>query len=105
MTRTNHSMLAFVIAGLGLVAPACTTEATNVTPEDEPPAGNTTGGEDTTYDHDNESYSPWEYLDRLVQEGPARYTSKVHSCPKVRYATLGTVLRSLGVNMAATDQV
>mgnify|MGYP006146334751 CR=1 FL=1 len=38
-------------------------------------------------------------LDRLQQEGPPSFTSRMHSCPKVRVRTLGNVLTSLGVNM------
>ncbi len=100
MKRTAHSMLLLAFAA----AAGCTTEAIDTSDGEEVvPPTSTTGGVDTTYDHDNAGYSPWEYIERLQQEGPPRYTSKVHSCPKVRYQTLGTILGSLGVNMAATD--
>ena len=46
--------------------------------------------------------SGWELLDRLQQEGPPTYTSRVHSCSKVRYRTFGTLLAQLGVNTAST---
>src|SRR5262249_22994971 len=36
------------------------------------------------------------------QDGPPRYTSRVHGCAKLRYATLGNVLASRGVDLAAT---
>jgi hypothetical protein len=42
-------------------------------------------------------------LDRIEREGPPRFTSRVHSCSKVRYRTLGNMLASRGVNLAATD--
>jgi hypothetical protein len=45
---------------------------------------------------------PWADLDRLQREGPPRYASRVHSCPKVRYATLGNLMTSRGVDLAAT---
>ncbi|MFT3698860.1 MAG: hypothetical protein QM831_37280 [Kofleriaceae bacterium] len=45
---------------------------------------------------------PWPQLDRTEREGPPRYYSRVHSCPKIRYNTLGHVLASRGVNVAAT---
>ncbi|HEV7558298.1 MAG TPA: hypothetical protein VGO00_22670 [Kofleriaceae bacterium] len=45
---------------------------------------------------------PWPVLDRIEREGPPRYTSRVHSCAKMRYLTLGNVLASRGVNLAGT---
>lgn len=100
MTRSGCN-ITILVASLGLAA--CTAED----PIDDtttPPPGSTTGSEDNTFDHMNDGISPWELLDRLTKEGPPRYTSRVHSCPKVRYATFGNVLRSLGVDVAnATD--
>jgi hypothetical protein len=48
---------------------------------------------------------PWPVLDRVQREGPPRYASRVHSCSKLRYRTLGNVLVSRGVDLAATDPV
>jgi hypothetical protein len=62
-------------------------------------SGGTSGNEDTTYDHDNSGFDPFQLIDRLQQIGPPRYSSRVHSCPKVRYDTIGRVLTSLGVNV------
>jgi hypothetical protein len=45
---------------------------------------------------------PWPVLDRIEREGPPRYTSRVHSCSKMRYLTLGNVLASRGVNLGDT---
>lgn len=45
---------------------------------------------------------PWPQLDRQDREGPPRYYSRVHSCPKLRYSTLGHVLASRGVNITST---
>lgn len=67
--------------------------------ETAPPPGSTSGNQDTTYDHENDGLTPWEIIDRLQKEGPPKYTSRVHSCPKVRVRTLGNVLASLGVNV------
>lgn len=86
--------LTIVVASLGLSACAVDSSGDGTA---VPPEGSTSGGEANTFDHDNNGISPWELLDRLTKEGPPRYTSHVHSCPKVRYATLGNVLRSLGV--------
>lgn len=93
--------LTILVASLGLAAGACTTESTDPG-TNTPPPGSTSGGEENTFDHMNDGISPWELVDRLTKEGPPRYTSRVHSCPKVRYRTFGAVLASLGVNPAAT---
>jgi hypothetical protein len=93
MNRAIHFTL--LVASLGL-ASACT-ESSIDSGNDPQPTGSTTGGEDTTFDHENDGIDPWTLLDRLEKEGPPKYTSHVHSCAKVRYATLGRVLTSLGV--------
>jgi hypothetical protein len=48
---------------------------------------------------------PFAELDRLQREGPPRYASRVHSCPKMRYVTLGNLLASRGVDLAATGEL
>jgi hypothetical protein len=96
MTRFGYTL---AILASTVLASACTDD---VPTENTPPPGSTSGNEETTFDHDNDSISPWELLDRLTKEGPPRYTSRVHSCSKVRYKTLGNILESLGVNTANT---
>ena len=96
MTRFGYTL---AILASTVLASACTDD---VPTENTPPPGSTSGNEDTTFDHDNDYISPWELLDRLTKEGPPRYTSHVHSCAKVRYRTLGTVLTQNGVNTANT---
>ncbi|HLL25794.1 MAG TPA: hypothetical protein VK427_26835 [Kofleriaceae bacterium] len=98
MTNFGFKMT-ILVASFGAVA--CSTDVDDE-PNTAPPTSGTSGNEETTYDHENDGYSPWELIDRLAKEGPPRYTSKVHSCAKVRYATLGNVLRSVGVNTAST---
>ena len=95
MTRSGY-MLAILASTV--MASACTGELES--DDNTPPPGSTSGNQNTTFDHDNNQISPWELLDRLNREGPPRYTSHVHSCPKVRYATLGKVLTDLGINVA-----
>jgi hypothetical protein len=69
-----------------------------------PPAGATTGRDGTTFDHDNNGLSVWDMIDRRGKQGPASFRSRVHSCRKLRYATLGRVLTSVGVDLtSATD--
>jgi hypothetical protein len=102
MTRITTTMFALALGLLG----ACETEATGeLDPQDQPGTQETTSGEGETYSHDNSGYSPWEYIERLKIEGPPKYTSRVHSCSKVRYETLGNVLRSLGVDMGAQGEL
>jgi hypothetical protein len=49
------------------------------------------------------NFDPWPTVDTLERQGPPRYTSRVHSCAKMRYATLGNVLESRGISLAQTD--
>jgi hypothetical protein len=99
MSRIGYTL---AILASSVLASACTDD---LTPQNTPPAGSTSGDESTTFDHDNSGISPWELLDRLTQEGPPRYTSHMHSCAKVRYKTLGNVLTSLGINAANATQL
>jgi hypothetical protein len=97
---TRLTLLTILVASFGA---ACTDNPGPTEPTDDlPPEGSTTGSPDQTFDHDNDGFDPWEVIDRLTREGPARYTSRVHSCPKIRYKTLGNVLRSFGINTADT---
>lgn len=93
MKRFGYTL---AILASSVLASACTDETE---PVNAPPPGGTSGDETTTFDHDNSGISPWELLDRLQQEGPPTYTSRMHSCSKVRYATFGNILRSLNVTI------
>ena len=95
MTRFTHT-LTILVASLG--AAACT-GSVEETPTDDPVPGSTTGGTDTTFDHENDGISPWDVIDRLTKEGPATFSSHMHGCAKVRYSNLGGVLADLGVNV------
>jgi hypothetical protein len=100
MTKLGFKMT-ILVASFGAVA--CSTDVDDETTDtNQPPSGSTSGSEESTFDHMNDGYSPWELIDRLAKEGPPKYTSRVHACPKVRFATLGNVLRSVGVNTANT---
>jgi len=48
---------------------------------------------------------PFDELERIQRDGPPRYTSRIHGCAKMRYQTLGNVLASRGVDLAATDEL
>ena len=96
MTKIGNT-LTILVASLGV---ACGGGLDDTTDDDTSPPGSTAGGEDTTFDHDNSGFNPFDLIDRLAKQGPPRFTARVHSCPKVRYRTMGNVLASLGVNPA-----
>lgn len=91
-----------LISLLVTTAAACSDSLDGTGGPTTPPPGSTSGDQTTTFDHDNDGISPWDLVDRLQKEGPPKYTSHVHSCPKVRVATLGNVLASVGVNVNNT---
>jgi hypothetical protein len=96
--RSGSILLILAGASLGVV-----TCSDGIDPPDGggPPAGTTSGRDGNTFDHDRDGTSLGDLLERIDDEGPARFTSRVHSCAKVRYATLGNVLASLGVDLAS----
>ncbi|HEU0031524.1 MAG TPA: hypothetical protein VFQ53_12885 [Kofleriaceae bacterium] len=100
MNRIAYT-LTFLVASLGVTA--CTGGVDDTAPAPDP--GGTAGGEDNTFDHDNSGFNPFDLIDRLAKQGPPRYTSRVHSCPKVRYDTLGRVLTSVGINANNTTNL
>ena len=71
----------------------------------EPPGNGTVGsGADTTFNHPDSTADLFDIVDRLNEEGPPTYASRVHGCPKMRYTTIGNLLASRGVNMQATGE-
>ncbi|MBL4637701.1 MAG: hypothetical protein JKY56_27850 [Kofleriaceae bacterium] len=68
-------------------------------PTDNPaPPDGTTGGEENTFDHPG-GPAIWDYLERLAEEGPASFSSRMHSCPKMTYQNVGRLLASRGVDL------
>ncbi|MFT3774774.1 MAG: DUF1549 domain-containing protein [Minicystis sp.] len=64
------------------------------------------GGEANTFDHfdslgDYGARDPFDILAQREEEGPAEVRTRLHSCQKITYATLGNILSSLGVDMNA----
>lgn len=49
--------------------------------------------------------NPWTAVEREQREGPPRYASRIHSCSKMRVATIGNLLASRGVALDATDEL
>ncbi|HEY5927840.1 MAG TPA: hypothetical protein VIV11_39410, partial [Kofleriaceae bacterium] len=61
--------------------------------------------EDTLIDdpaYNGHTADPWVELEREQREGPPRYASRIHGCPKMRVLTAGNLLASRGVNLAST---
>jgi hypothetical protein len=67
-----------------------------------PASTGTGGGMDTTFDHDLEQADPFAVLARIQEQGPPEISTRMHSCEKMKYVTVGNVLAQLGVNMAST---
>lgn len=96
MTYFTKSLLLVLVAG----ASACASDDIDEVPPDapnQPGGGDTSGNPDNTFDHDNEGKSPWEVLAEQQAAGPQRYQARMHGCVKIRYSTVGNVLRSRGV--------
>jgi hypothetical protein len=98
----NKHITTLFLATLAAAAFGCAGEELTPTDDNPLPEGNASGGEDNTFDHPGTNIDPFELLERLRQEGPARYSSRIHSCPKMKYDTIGTLLASRGVNLANT---
>jgi len=65
--------------------------------------GTASANEDGTFDHDKSNdVDPFSVLSRIQEQGPPEISTKMHSCQKLKYATLGTLLTQLGVNLNKT---
>ena len=102
MTRTTTTRL--ILATLAATALAACADQITTEPDPGLPTGNATGGEGNTFDHPDTQVDVWALLDRLQQQGPPKYTSRVHSCPKMKYETIGRVLASRGVDINANGE-
>lgn len=97
MTRIGYICMSILVVG------ACTDGLSDDSKNPAPGTG-AADGTGNTFDHPNDpgQIDPFALADRLAQQGPPRFTSQVHSCAKVPISTLGNMLTSWGVNMAAT---
>jgi hypothetical protein len=59
---------------------------------------NTSGNTETSFDHEN-STDPFAVLQRIQSEGTPEVSTRMHSCQKIRYSTVGRILTQLGVDM------
>lgn len=105
MTRFGYTLTILFGASLGVAActdnidGTTTPPPTGTTPGSD---GDTAGGVDDTFDHDNSGISVWDLIDRLTKEGPPSFSSQMHGCTKPRNATLKNILLSVGVAFPAT---
>ena len=60
----------------------------------------TSGGVSNTFNHDDDQRDPFELLAERQAEGTPAVATRMHSCHKLSYATLGRVLTSRGVDLA-----
>jgi hypothetical protein len=73
------------------------------------PGGSLTSSKDgNTFDHFNDpgesgQKDPFEILKERAQEGPPEIRTRLHSCTKIPYASLGEFLSSRGVNIASNS--
>ncbi len=110
--------LMFVVSGAGCLGGQAPTDEPNPNPVPSPgtgtgtgtggdtfgiaPGGTSSGTDGNTFDHMDNDVDPFAVLGRIQEQGPPEISTKLHSCQKLKYATLGKVLAELGVNMNAT---
>jgi hypothetical protein len=123
MLRINKYLLAVTVAAAGCLGSAPTTTTpttdptnTSTTATENPsnPSGapsdpalglapdGTAGSMDNTFDHEKSEVDPFEVLQRIQDTGAPELSTRMHSCAKLKYATLGNVLTQLGVDLNAT---
>jgi hypothetical protein len=116
--KTVHPIVLSILAALaGCAKPPSSlmSDPTVVPPADDPtkaPAalpGAYSGGEKNTYNHAADlgelgARDPFSILAQRQDEGPPEVRTRLHSCQKVQYETLGNILSDLGVNMGNTGQ-
>ncbi len=74
-----------------------TTPAVN-DPTDPTNPANTSGSPTNTFDHmDDNTIDPFQVLSRIQEQGPPEFSTRMHSCAKMRYSTVGNVLQNLGL--------
>jgi hypothetical protein len=100
MTRINTTRIVLA-AVAALAATACTDQTGPGTADPAPQQGNATGGDDNTFDHPDSEVDVWKLLQQLQEQGPPRFTARVHGCPKIKYDTIGRLLTSRGVDVGS----
>jgi hypothetical protein len=113
MNRTNSRfLLAAAAAGLtaclgsnpqNMATPPTTNNPDNsnvpTVNDVDPPTG---GGVNNTFNHPGDDRDPFDILAQKQEEGPPIVSTRMHSCQKMTYATLGHLLTSRGVDLGKT---
>ena len=99
MTRFSQSLLLGLVASAAFAACSSDIEDENL-PDSDPGNINTSGGTDTTFDHENEGKSPWQVIADQQAAGPSSYQSRLHDCSTPLYQNLRNMLASRGINVA-----
>ncbi len=98
MTTLSKSLL------LGLVASAAFACSSDIDdqdlPDNDPGSDQTSGGSDTTFDHENDGKSPWQVIADQQIAGPSRFQARIHDCSVPLYQNLRNMLASRGINLA-----
>ncbi len=70
-------------------------------------ANNTSsGGTANTFSHEDDStIDPFQVLARIQEEGPPEVATRMHSCAKMKYATLANVLSNVGIDPTTGNAV
>ncbi len=87
--------------GAGSTTSSTTTTSTGTGTQNASESGN------NPFDHMNDpgesgQKDPFEVLKERADEGPPEIRTRLHGCTKIRYAALGDLLSSRGVNLGAT---
>ena len=57
------------------------------------------GGTTNTFSHEDDStVDPFQVLARIQEEGPPEVATRMHSCAKMKYVTLGRLLSGVGID-------
>src|SRR5579871_347198 len=98
-----------MIAAVGLATASClggmptSQPSTNTATDPTAPSDQlTAGGVKNTFEHPQDGRDPFDILQQKQEEGPPTVSTRLHSCQKMSYATLGHLLQSRGVNLDAT---
>lgn len=84
------------------VTTTTTTTSGTVGGNTDPGSGGTSAGTHLTFDHEMDEVDPFAVLARITEEGPPEISTRLHSCGKIKVATLGRVLKQLGVDLTRT---
>jgi hypothetical protein len=115
--KTSLQLLSVLTLAFGVVASGCAENPNhldlvdNHDKDDEDPIGDepekqgnlpedSVGGEDTTFDHENDYRDPYEIALQRAEEGSPDTRARLHSCQKLQITALRNILTDFGVDLA-----